>query len=287
MTVVRVPQRWRRLGWGRAIGLAVAGPLGALVALAPALAEGGAAPPSTASFTAIDNAWQVSGTTDTSVTIAPGGKVTFGYPHGMTVHNADFGSGPAPTSCAVTAGLNIGSVPPLPRSPAPPGWSGTCTFNTPGTYHFYCDQHPTVMRGTIVVSTGTTTTGTNTTRTQPSGTGAGGSPLAGTPARAVVVPGRQHGSVLAGTVAIAKAGAGWRLEIDLLASLHRHAAPVRVGRFGKGGLMAGKLRFRVALSSSAVRVLRSSGRLSLGFTLILRPPHGSRVVVTRKLVQLR
>jgi plastocyanin len=45
----------------------------------------------------------------------------------------------------------FGAVPPLPTFPVPEGWTGTCLFNTPGTYEFVCGAHP-VETGTIVVT---------------------------------------------------------------------------------------------------------------------------------------
>ncbi len=175
-------RRARRLSSSLAALLA-----GTLLAIAvPGIAPAGA-PPSTASFTAEDYSWHVTGdTTSSSATIAVGGTVTFGYPSGISRHNADFSGGPGPTSCTQTAGTQGGTPPPLPTVPTTAGWSGTCTFDTPGTYVFHCDLHPTLMRGAITVvdpnapppstSTGTTTTPTTTptttrtTTTTPAGT---------------------------------------------------------------------------------------------------------------------
>jgi hypothetical protein len=222
----------------------------------PTLAAGGQAagttPPSTASFTAVDYAWEVSGSTATQATIAQGGTVTLGYPTGGSHHNADFGTRLSPTSCHQAAGTDSGSVPPLPHQPTAQGWSGSCVFDTPGTYTFHCDLHH-FMTATIVVqgpgttsstsstsststssststtrttSTGTTSTTqsstTGTTSTSPTGSAPtprpphhGGSPLAGTAARAIVVASRQRGVTVAGTAQISAAGAGGRLEVKL------------------------------------------------------------------------
>jgi plastocyanin len=105
--------------------------------------------PTSASFTASDFQWDAAGGGHT-VTIAQGGTVDFGYPVGSSDHNADFGSGAAPTSCSQNAGASSGTVPPLPHNPTPAGWSGDCTFNTLGRYTFHCDLHP-FMTGTVVV----------------------------------------------------------------------------------------------------------------------------------------
>jgi plastocyanin len=145
---------------------ALAALLGVAVAVLPGLA-GGEVPPSSASFTAEDFRWHLTGGSGTEVTIAPGGVVTFSYPSGSSTHNADFGSVAVPSSCTQTEGASSGSVPPLPHEPTKSGWSGSCTFNTPGTYVFHCDHHPYSMTGTIRVqstlpppTTTTTTTGT-------------------------------------------------------------------------------------------------------------------------------
>jgi len=151
--------------------LPLAALLGAAVAVLPSLASGTA--PSTASFTASDFKWNVSGSSATTVTIAVGGTVTFSYPSGTSKHNADFGSGAPPTSCTQTAPTPTEPVPPLPHVPTGPGWSGSCTFNAAGTYMFHCDLHPS-MTGTITVGepTGTTTTtGTTTITTTTTTTG--------------------------------------------------------------------------------------------------------------------
>jgi plastocyanin len=141
--------------------------VGAAVAVLPALASGGApastaasSAPMTGSFTAVDYAWNAAGGGNT-VTIAPGGTVSFSYPSGGSIHNAAFDSA-QPTSCTQTAGASTGSVPPLPNPAAGQGWSGSCTFNTPGTYTFHCQIH-SYMTGTIVVGSGGGTTTTTTT----------------------------------------------------------------------------------------------------------------------------
>ena len=53
-------------------------------------------------------------------------------------------------------GLRIEPAPPLPQSVQPPGWAGYCTFNTPGTYSFFCGAHGD-MTGTVVVGSGNPT----------------------------------------------------------------------------------------------------------------------------------
>jgi hypothetical protein len=44
----------------------------------------------------------------------------------------------------------------------PPGWSGECTFQTPGVYTFVCQAHPVEMEGRVVVGDGSEPTPTPT-----------------------------------------------------------------------------------------------------------------------------
>ena len=90
----------------------------------------------------------------------------FRFIDGAASHNADFSTGPAPASCVQSTAANgvpidANTTSPLPDFPQPPGWSGYCTFTTPGTYSFFCSAHGG-MDGTVVV-TGGTPTGTPTT----------------------------------------------------------------------------------------------------------------------------
>src|SRR5262249_18054393 len=127
-----------------------------------AVAAPGASAPSTASFTANDGlVWLADGGSDTA-TIAAGGTVTFSYPSGGSSHNVDFDTN-TPTSCTQASGPDNGPVPPLPAIPTPPAWSGSCRFNTPGTYRFHCVLHQNQgMVGTVVVEGAGSTTGTTT-----------------------------------------------------------------------------------------------------------------------------
>lgn len=260
------------------------------------------APPSTASFTAADFVWNVTGSTGNQATIAPGGTVTFSYPTGASHHNADFTGGPSPTGCTQSAGVDSGAVPPLPNQPAPPGWSGTCTFDTPGTYAFHCDMHP-FMTGTIVVGDATTTTGGSTsTQSTTTQTTAGSttttsppptsipapkrphrpaSPLAGPPRRALVLAAVQHGATVHGSLSISAAGQGGRAEIQLFATGRR-----RVGSLVRRALPAGRVRFAVALDRTARRVLRRQGRLAVTVAVVVTTGEGSRASVSRR-VRLR
>jgi hypothetical protein len=205
-----------------------------------------------------------------------------------------------------TAPAPTGSVPPLPHSPSAPGWSGTCTFNTPGTYTFHCDLHP-FMTATIVVqgsgtttgTTATTTTATTTTTTSPTttvpppggGPGPGASPLASAASNAVAVAARQHGSAVRGAVKLSSAGVGGRLTVGVFASGTavgaRHGGLVRVGRLVRGLVRAGVVRFSVALDAAASRALSRGGRLTLTVRISVVSVHGVRVFVTRHVTLVR
>jgi plastocyanin len=117
--------------------MGLAGVVGALIATLPILTATAAPLPMTDSFITSDFAFTAS-EGGTTVKIAVGGTVDFSYPSGGTMHNVDFGDGPQPTSCTLDGS---DQAPPIPTVPTAPGWSGSCTFNTAGTYTFHCDKH--------------------------------------------------------------------------------------------------------------------------------------------------
>jgi plastocyanin len=230
---------------------------------------------------------------------APGGVVKFGNPYAEANHGLKFTGGPATPSCSgipAAAGEASGA----------PSWHGECSFPAAGTYTFICTVHPTEMKGTITVSAGETSTSTSPTQPAPSPTtttgapslggqpgggtpgssGALGSPLLGGLASAVrLAPGR-HGISVRGSVDVSQAGAGGRLEVDLLArraSLARSggAMRVRVGRLVRSPLLAGVVSFTVPLDARAARALRSRRRLALAVKLVLTPVHGAAVSSVR------
>jgi plastocyanin len=119
----------------------------------PALARGEAARTADASFVVYDDGFRdgaQADPADTTVEIAPGGTVSFAYPSGGSAHNVVFDAG-QPSSCVQQAGVAITPGPPLPAFAQPAGWSGECTFGTPGAYTFFCNAHPTTMKGTVIV----------------------------------------------------------------------------------------------------------------------------------------
>ncbi len=100
---------------------------------------------------------------DNEVTIAAGERVTFTAPSGVSPHNAVF-VGAQPTSCTQTSGnpMDGNTTAPLPDYPIGGPWDGSCTFNAPGTYSFYCAAHDW-MTGTVEVTGTATPTPTPTT----------------------------------------------------------------------------------------------------------------------------
>jgi hypothetical protein len=244
--------------------LTLVGLAGAGVAVLPSL---GSAQATTASFTAVDNGtffsqptWSANGTTQSAVTILPGGTVTFSYPAGgSSIHNVVF-TGPQPTSCTQTAtpyGYQIQAVPPLPYIPEPPAWSGTCRFDTAGTYPFQDGNRGATMSGTVTVGTTTTTTTTQTTTTQTTGTTTTTFheppiPAASSTLRATAV---QHGTVVRGRLHVTAPGSRLIAELFL--------GGTRVGRSARYGVADGTQRFAVGLNATGRRALRRSHRLAL------------------------
>jgi plastocyanin len=114
-----------------------------------------------------------------------------------------------------------------------------------------------------------------------------GSPLAGGPA----LRANQRGSSVRGSLDVSQAGAGGRLEVDLLAagaSLARatHAKRVIVGRLVRASVPAGRVRFAVALSAPGRRALRRRRRLALTVKITLTPTAAAAAVVRRTVMLL-
>jgi plastocyanin len=225
-------------------------------------------------------------------TVSEGGVVTFRNPTAVE-HGLEWtGTSGQPTpSCSATIPVNSSGK----------NWQGQCTFSRPGTYTFRCTVHPTEMIGTITVNpNGTTTT---TTTTPPPGGGpspppsttnpASGSPSpVGSPLIAVTVPRSQRGKSVHGSVEVSQAAVGGRLEVGLsagsasVAKTHR-PAQVRVGRLVRAALHAGTVSFAVPLNAKAKHALAIHRRLALPVTIVLTPPQGSAVTVTRRVVLYR
>lgn len=254
---------------------------GAVVAIALASsAHGGAQPPPSASFTAGDNYWYVTGTSSTTATIATGGTVTFTSPTGNNDHNASF-QGAGPSSCD----------PPLPGPPTDAPWSSTCHFNTAGTYSFVCTAHAG-MGGTVqVVAPGTPTTPPPT--TDPGTPPPGGNPPGGAPGEpappTVTVARRQRGTTVRGSVTTSVGGS--RLVVRALVSnrLLATSPPRRIRKVSVGSLRrqvasAGKTSFAVKLNRAARRALNRRDRLTVSLRITVTPPGGTATTKTAKVI---
>jgi plastocyanin len=275
--------------------------LGAWVVLLPAVAGSETSP-------AIEAVNVMSGTgiyaeqthswSPSQATVAAGGVVTISN-HTAVAHGVEWREGPETPTCS--AGVPVGTTP----AHSGPNWSGTCTFAKAGVYTFYCTVHGPEMTGTVTVNAdGSTTisapamTGSGSPASTPAGSGepvpagtpgtpgSSGSPLAGSARAALKLAGEQHGESVHGSLAVSQAGAGGRLELDLLAAssslkASSHAAQVRVGRLVHPSLRAGSVSFTVALDTAARRALRRRGHLSLTLRIVLTPAHGSAVRITR------
>jgi plastocyanin len=294
--------------------MGLAGVIGGLIATLTTLTAA-ATPtlPMSGSFTVSDFAFTAAGGGNT-VTIAPGGTVSFSYPSGSSEHNVDFGGGPQPTSCAV-GGQN--QSPPIPSVPTAPGWSGTCTFNTAGTYSFHCDRH-TFMTGTIIVGSQATTTGTGTggsptstgtmtmpmsmpmptTSAQPTTSTAQPttattrstllSPIAGSARNAIKVAGASGGRKVDGTISVSRAGQGGHALITVISSssaLGRggRKQPTTIGHLRLSDLRAGAVRFNVALKTPARRALITHKHLAITVQIAVSAPGTQTVSLSRSL----
>jgi plastocyanin len=292
--------------WVLLMGLA--GVIGGLIATLPTLTAAATATlPMTGSFTASDFAFTAAGGGNT-VTIAPGGTVSFSYPSGSNDHNVDFGSGPQPTSCVV-GGLS--QSPPIPSVPTAPGWSGSCTFNTPGTYTFHCDRH-TFMTGTIVVGSPATTTTTGsggpttttatmtmtmsmpmpttmTTTTTSTAQTSPLSPIVGGARDAIKLVGANRGRKIDGTIKVSRAGQGGHAVIAVISSSSAlggsgHKQSIALGHLRLSDLRAGTARFNVALKTVARRALTTRKHLTVTVQVTVTAPGAKTVSLSRALI---
>jgi hypothetical protein len=270
---------------------AVAALLGAAVAVLPALA----ATPSERELEVNENCvepdwpcWATPGSSQpaSKVTITSGGSVTF----------ADSKTGANITWVGIAPTCES-AVPVAPASPKT-GWQGKCTFATPGTYKFesstlwheYTKYEIAVEASATTPSTGTTgeggsTPGTSTTTSGP--TAAGESPTGSSLSGAPRISSSQRGSAVKGSLEISKAGAGGRLEVDLIAttaSLAKagHATRV-VGRLVSAPVSAGQRSFSVKLDTKARRALKRHHHLALRVKITLVPVGGEATSVTRSI----
>jgi hypothetical protein len=266
--------------------------LGALIAVPQALAA-----PSEAKLEVNENCvepdwpcWATPGSSQPAfkVTIAGGGTVMF-VDHGKEANLAWTGTAPA---CEPSA----------PVAPAAPktGWEGKCTFATPGTYNFESStlfneggsldytKYEVVVEGSAPTTPPTGTTGGGGSppgTTTPSPTTAGESPTGSLLSGVPTIHSSQRGTIIKGSLQISEAGAGDRLEVDLLAttaSLAKagHATQV-VGRFVSASVSAGQHSFSVKLTAKARKALKRHHRMVLEVKITLTPAHGEAVSVTK------
>jgi plastocyanin len=259
--------------------------LGLATAMLPAIASSETSPTVEAVnqpggiYTEEKHAWSPA-----QATVMAGGVVTFSNP-GTVPHGVEWVGGPAKPTC--TSGVPVGTT----ESASGGKWSGTCTFAQAGTYTYYCTVHHREMTGTITVDgngTPTATTAPTTPTTTPTTptTESSGSPLAAGPTLRPI----QHGGFVKGSLVIAKAGAGNRLEVDVLAksaslAKAKHPTRVRVGRFVRGSVSAGALSFSVKLDAKARRALKRHGHLALSVRITLTPFYGESTTVTRSVTE--
>ena len=270
--------------------LLLAAVLGSAVAVLPALAASSAVKLEVNENCVEPNwpCWATPGSNQPAfnTTVASGGTVTF--VDRKTAANIAW-TGAAPTC-----------EPSVPVAPAPPrtGWEGKCTFETPGIYKFesstmfkektiYTNIDYTKYEIVVEGSTATTgTTGPPTTTTTTTSPAPSESPLAGSPSQAVKIAKSQRGKFAKGSIDLSGAAAGDRLEVDLLArsaslATARHGTRVRVGRYVRNSLSAGKLTFSVKLSAKAQRAIRRHHRLALTVEIVLTPAGGKALIVAR------
>ena len=91
---------------------------------------------------------------------------------------------------------------------------------------------------------------------------------------------RQRGRAVRGALALSRAAAAGRLEVDLLAraaALARTGASrqVLVGRLRRSHLSPGRLSFTVPLNSRARGALRRHGRMAITVRIVVTPRAGN------------
>jgi plastocyanin len=230
-----------------------------------AVASAGADEPSTASITAQDPYSFDNGNGGSSVSIAKGGTVTFAYPSGASAHNVVFDT-VQPTSCTG-----------IPATASPPGWSGSCTFESYGTYAFHCGLH-SFMKGRVEVpDPNAPTTGTGSPPTETGGTPPGGGTPSGgelTPP-ALKVAARQRGAVLRGSVTT-PAGPSAIAVTALVAkgALASRVRLVKVGSVRKHSTSTGRTSFALKVNRAARRALARRHRLAVTLRIAVSPDAG-------------
>jgi plastocyanin len=221
------------------------------------VASAGADAPTSASITAKDPYNFDNGSGGNSVTIATDGTVNFSYPTGASSHSVVFSTA-QPTSCTN-----------MPSSPSPPGWSGSCTFDSYGTYSFHCGLH-SFMTGTVEVP-------------DPNAPSPGGGELA---SPVVKVANRQRGVVVRGSVTT-PAGPSDIAVTALVAKSALSASRVRrvrVGSVSKRSTGSGKTSFGLRINRAARRALHRRHRLAVSLRIVITPDAGTAVRKTMPVV---
>ena len=268
-------------------------PLAAVLGLAVAVLPAVASSETSSTVEAVNQSLYVHKWLPAQVAVPAGGAVALRNSTAVA-HGVEWVGGPTKPECS--SGVPVGNTP----AASGAQWSGTCTFKQAGTYTFYCTVHGPEMTGTITVnangtttttttatsptSTTTTTTPTTPTTTTPAEPPSGSPLLAGPSLRFA-----RRGAVVDGSLDISGAGAGERLEVNLLArsaslAVARHSTPVRVGRFLRRSVPAGRVSFAVKLNGRARRALERHRRLALVVQITLTPAHGGPFTVKRALV---
>lgn len=268
---------------------AAAAALGAAVVILPAVASSETPPTVVAeNVPPYYHYW-----TPPTTTIGEGGAIAVSNPT-ATPHGVEWHGGPETPACS---GVPVGTTP----AASGTGWSGTCTFKKAGTYVFWCTVHGEAMKETVTVTPATTTTGgtgttPGSTGTVPGGGGGGGtsvsppvpslaSPSVPVAVTAVKIRSLQRGGAVRGSLKVSSAGAGGRLEVELLAKRASLASArssfLRVGRIVRPAVGPGAFPFRVPLSASGRRALARAGRLVLVVRITLTPRSGAATVVRR------
>lgn len=269
-------------GW---IYLPLVALLGAAVAVLPAIASSETSPTVEATNGngpyGEPHAWSPS-----QVSVIAGAVVTFSNPTAVE-HGVEWVSGPTKPTCS--SGVPVGTT----AASARPKWSGTCNFEQPGTYVFYCTVHGPEMTGTVVVSstgttTVTTTTGTTTNTPPPSEE----SPLVGSAAQAVKIAKSQRGGSVHGSIDLSPGAVGSRLQVDLFARSTaltgaKRNVRVRVGHLLRSSVSAGRFTFSVPLNATARRALKRRRRLAVSVEVLLAPVTGKALSISRTVVEHR
>jgi plastocyanin len=231
----------------------------------------------TASITAKDPYSFDNGSGASSVSVARGGTVTFSYPSGASFHNVVFDTA-QPTACQD-----------MPSGAAPPGWSGSCSFDAYGTYAFHCGLH-SLMTGRVEVPDPSAPPTGTTGPTDPTGpTGPTGPPPTETGGElappAVKMSRRQSGTVVRGSVTT-PAGPSTVAVTALVGkrALASRARLVKVGALKKHSAGTGRTSFALRIDRGARRALHRHHRLALTVRIAVAPDAGTAFKKTAKVV---